>query len=145
MMAEIKRKNPNGLERFEIRAELSHVNLLVSQRSYAGITIIREIFQPTPYKWFDPSTWSGGRWIRSDNPRTILERVTFLDAPGNDISSGIGPMGETNNPGYYELFSVFYNLGAEPANLGNDARSVKKVVFKYRFPWENSSRTLQQA
>lgn len=134
-MAQITHTNPNGRERFEIRAELSHMNVVLLARSYAGITIFREVLQ---------TTWFGRSWVRSGNPGTILNDGAFLDALGNDITNQLSPVGQTNNLGHFERFFLFFSVG-QVQDSGNDARRVRRVRCQYRLPWDNNTRTLEQA
>lgn len=144
-MARRTHTNPNGGERFEILVELSHVNLGLLARSYAGITIFREVFQATTFNMFDPSTWfGGGRWVRGGNPGNIVDGGAFLNAAGTDISGQLN-LRQTNNPGHFGRFSLFVFWGTpQPTVLGNDARSVTRVRVTYTLPWENAPRTLDQ-
>ncbi len=144
-MASKTHTNSSGTERFKVLVELSHVNLGLFRRDYAGITIFREVFQTTTFNPFDPSTWFGsGKFVRAGNPGTIVNSGAFLDAAGTDISGQLN-LTATDSPGHFGRSTLFIFVGSPPPDqLFNDARSVARVQLTYTLPWESAPRTLDQ-
>ena len=144
-MASRTHTSPDGQTRFQVLAELSHTNIGIFERDYAGITIFRDVKRAVTFNAFDPSTWFGGStFVRSGTPGTIIVSGAFEDASGNDIS-GVIQVHETNETGHFGRFSLFAFWGAPlPTDLHNDARSVTKVRVTYHLPWEQGNHNLSQ-
>ena len=142
-MSERTHTSPDGNTRLQVLAQLSHVILGVARRDYAGVTIFREERVRVRYNLFDPSTWSGRKFVRRGSPRSIVAAVAFLDSNDIDIASAL-TLHETDRSGHFGLSALFVNVGSEPVVLGNDARSVRKVRIKYVLPWETDERSLSQ-
>jgi hypothetical protein len=145
-VSERKHTSPNGETRFEVRVELSHVDLAAFRRDYAGVTIFREVRQRVAFNLFDPSTWTGQRFVRSGNPGAIVVNFAFLDGAGNDIGARLN-LQSTDRPGHFGRFSLFVwgGVGRQPDILGNDARSVRTVRLEYSLPWDTNPRMLTQS
>jgi hypothetical protein len=134
-MANQKHESPDGETRFEVIARDTHVTLPGVRRDYAGGQITREIHQGS-------GLFARKKFVKAGNASAIVASITFLDKSGQDITGRIG-IEEKKEAGYFERFSRFVFFGGPlPSDLGNDARSVKKVTVVYRLPWESSDRTL---
>jgi len=144
-MATQTHTSPNGQTRFEVRCELSHYNFGIMNRSYAGVTIYREIQQAAAFNIFDAATWfSRTKFVRAGNPGGIVVAMSFDDVNGTDIGPALN-LGVTNTTGHFGRFALFiYWGGSGPPPIGNDARSVRNVRLTYRLPWEQADRNLNQ-
>jgi hypothetical protein len=112
-MSERTHTSPDGNTRFLVLAQLSHFTLGLARRDYAGVTIFREERVPVRYNLFDPSTWSGRKFVRRGSPGSIMTAVAFLDSNDIDIASVLS-IHETNKKGHFGLSTLFYNVGSEP-------------------------------
>ena len=145
-MAERTHISPAQDVRFRILVQLSHVHLGFLVRSYAGITIFREVFTQPSFNLFDPSTWFGrGKWIREGAPRQIVDGAAFFNRAGVDVSSQLDVF-TTDRPGHFGRFALFVSWAffVHPDFLGNDARAVSQVHLEYTLPWESEGRTLAE-
>ena len=136
-MARETHKSPDGETRFEVIARDTHVpGGPLGRRDYACVQITREIHQGSGFLGLRK------KWVKAGDPSAIVASVTFLDKEGRDITGQIG-VDTKNDTGYFERFSLFVFGGSPlPSDLGNDARSVKKVSVVYRLAWETFDRTL---
>ncbi len=142
-MSERTHTSPDGKTRFIVLVQLSHVDVGLFRRDYAGITVFREIRERVSFNLFDPTTWFRERFVRRGDAATIVVGFAFLDNNNNDLSVILN-LNRTNQPGHFGLSALFVNIGTQPDNLGNDARNVRRVHLEYSLPWETTRRTLNQ-
>jgi hypothetical protein len=145
-MAERTHTSPNGDIRFTVLAQLSHVNLISFRRDYAGVTIFREVRIAVAFNAFDPSTWSGWKFVRRGDAEAIVTAIAFLDSQSNDIQVQLNAKA-TNESGHFGVFALFVwgGIGPQPVIFGVDARSVRRVRLDYVLPWDPAPRTLGQS
>ena len=145
-MASRTQTSADGQTRFQVLAELGHADIGIMERDDAGITAFREVKQAVTFNALDPTTWFGGtKFVRAGDAGAIVVSGAFEDINGADIS-GIVEVHQTNAPGHFGRFALFAFWGApRPADLHNDARSVRRVRVIYHLPWDQGNRELTQS
>lgn len=98
-----------------------------------------------PYVWWNPATFFGYEW-RKTNKFTPPDIRTFVFIQGADIQRNpfdfnVSRIQET---GYYKSSCIYFGIGfdggptvANQSNLGNDARSINRIILKFRFNGTN--------
>ena len=102
----------------------------------AGFEVIREKKRTVPVQWWNPSTWSGYVWERSNEPAEPTNfRGVFIQGRDIERDGFFFNASVTRQTGYCKVIFVF--AGSGPSDLGNDARSVNDVKLTYRMNGNN--------
>jgi len=126
-------------DRVRVRVSTIHTDILGKYVEW-GVEATRERRYTIPAVWWNPFSWGRTEWRREGAPPAFVD-VAFLRGDGNRIPDAVLQPTFERRAGYakfgvaYAFFS--YGTGNGLTDLGNDARSVRRITVSYA--WENST------
>jgi hypothetical protein len=124
--------------RTKIKVETIHLNFLGGYVEWGGKAWRKRRHDVEPVLW-KPWTWNRSEWRYEGTPP--LTDVEFLDVDGKRIPNEVLNPSTTSSTGKVKIH-VVYVATSQTTELGNDARSVDKVVVHYR--WDDEDRTISE-